>query len=573
MIYTKEVENMCPVAKGAKHEPAPIPEEGKWVHSKKIEDISGFTHGVGWCAPQQGACKLSLNVKNGIIEEALVETIGCSGMTHSAAMAAEVLQGKTILEALNTDLVCDAINTAMRELFLQIVYGRTQSAFSDDGLAIGAGLEDLGKGLRSQVGTMYATKEKGVRYLEMAEGYVTGIALDENNEVIGYQFVSLGKMTDFIKKGDDPNTAWEKAKGQYGRVADAVKIIDPRAESERRRTKMALFEGYERRIDQINAVLNSYGISSIEEAEKITKDAGLDVYEQVKKIQPICFENACWAYTVGAAIAIKKGCTRAADAAAAIGEGLQAFCIPGSVADHRKVGLGHGNLGKMLLEEETECFCFLAGHESFAAAEGAIGIAEKANKVRQKPLRVILNGLGKDAAQIISRINGFTFVETQYDYKAAKLNVVYEKPYSNGLRATVKCYGADDVQEGVAIMHHENVGVSITGNSTNPTRFQHPVAGTYKKECIEQGKKYFSVASGGGTGRTLHPDNMAAGPASYGMTDTMGRMHSDAQFAGSSSVPAHVEMMGLIGMGNNPMVGATVAVAVSVEEAADAGKF
>ena len=335
----------------------------------------------------------------------------------------------------------------------------------------------------------------------------------------------------------------------------------------------SLFEGYERRIDQINAVLNSYGISSIEEAEKITKDAGLNVYDQVKKIQPICFENACWAYTVGAAIAIKKGCKRAADAAAAIGEGLQALCIPGSVADHRKVGLGHGNLGKMLLEEETECFCFLAGHESFAAAEGAIGIAEKANKVRQKPLRVILNGLGKDAAQIISRINGFTFVETKYDYKAAKLNIVYEKAYSNGLRATVKCYGADDVQEGVAIMHHENVGVSITGNSTNPTRFQHPVAGTYKKECIEQGKKYFSVASGGGTGRTLHPDNMAAGPASYGMTDTMGRMHSDAQFAGSSSVPAHVEMMGLIGMGNNPMVGATVAVAVSVEEAAKAGKF
>ena len=267
---------------------------------------------------------------------------------------------------------------------------------------------------------------------------------------------------------------------------------------------MALFESYERRIDQINAVLNSYGISSIEEAEKITKDAGLDVYDQVKKIQPICFENACWAYTVGAAIAIKKGCRRAADAAAAIGEGLQAFCILGSVADHRKVGLGHGNLGKMLLEEETECFCFLAGHESFAAAEGAIGIAEKANKVRQKPLRVILNGLGKDAAQIISRINGFTFVETQYDYKAAKLNIVSEHAYSDGLRATVKCYGADDVQEGVAIMHHENVGVSITGNSTNPTRFQHPVAGTYKKECIEQGKKYFSVASGGGTGRTLH---------------------------------------------------------------------
>ena len=336
---------------------------------------------------------------------------------------------------------------------------------------------------------------------------------------------------------------------------------------------MALFESYERRIDKINAVLNSYGIASIEEAEKITKDAGLDVYKQVESIQPICFENAKWAYTVGAAIAIKKGCRKAADAAAAIGEGLQSFCIPGSVADQRKVGLGHGNLGKMLLEEATDCFCFLAGHESFAAAEGAIGIAEKANKVRQKPLRVILNGLGKDAAQIISRINGFTFVETQYDYKAAKLNVVYEKAYSNGLRATVKCYGADDVQEGVAIMHHENVGVSITGNSTNPTRFQHPVAGTYKKECVEAGKKYFSVASGGGTGRTLHPDNMAAGPASYGMTDTMGRMHSDAQFAGSSSVPAHVEMMGLIGAGNNPMVGMTVAVAVAIEESAKEGKF
>ena len=336
---------------------------------------------------------------------------------------------------------------------------------------------------------------------------------------------------------------------------------------------MALFESYERREKQILAKLAEYGINSIEEAAEVTKAAGLDVYKMIEGIQPICFENAKWAYTVGAAIAIKKGCRKASEAAAAIGEGLQSFCIPGSVADQRKVGLGHGNLGKMLLEEDTECFAFLAGHESFAAAEGAIGIAEKANKVRQKPLRVILNGLGKDAAQIISRINGFTFVETQYDYKAAKLNVVYEKAYSNGLRATVKCYGADDVQEGVAIMHHENVGVSITGNSTNPTRFQHPVAGTYKKECIEQGKKYFSVASGGGTGRTLHPDNMAAGPASYGMTDTMGRMHSDAQFAGSSSVPAHVEMMGLIGMGNNPMVGATVAVAVSVEEAHKAGKF
>ncbi|MEI3511754.1 MAG: GGGtGRT protein, partial [Anaerostipes hadrus] len=334
---------------------------------------------------------------------------------------------------------------------------------------------------------------------------------------------------------------------------------------------MALFESYERREKQILAVLKEYGINSIEEAGEITKAAGLDVYAQVEGIQPICFENAKWAYTVGAAIAIKKGCKRAADAAAAIGEGLQAFCIPGSVADQRKVGLGHGNLGKMLLEEETECFAFLAGHESFAAAEGAIGIAEKANKVRQKPLRVILNGLGKDAAQIISRINGFTYVETEMDYYTGEVKEVFRKSYSEGLRAKVNCYGANDVTEGVAIMHKEGVDVSITGNSTNPTRFQHPVAGTYKKECIEQGKKYFSVASGGGTGRTLHPDNMAAGPASYGMTDTMGRMHSDAQFAGSSSVPAHVEMMGLIGMGNNPMVGATVAVAVSIEEAAKAG--
>ena len=339
---------------------------------------------------------------------------------------------------------------------------------------------------------------------------------------------------------------------------------------------MALFESYERRIDKINSVLNSYGIASIEEAEKITKDAGLDVYNQIKGIQPICFENACWAYIVGAAIAIKKDCRRAADAAAAIGEGLQAFCIPGSVADTRKVGLGHGNLGKMLLEEDTECFAFLAGHESFAAAEGAIGIAEKANKVRQKPLRVILNGLGKDAAQIISRINGFTFVETEYDPYTNTVKEVSRKCYSKDAdspRAKVNCYGANSVPEGVAIMWKENVDVSITGNSTNPTRFQHPVAGTYKKERLEAGKKYFSVASGGGTGRTLHPDNMAAGPASYGMTDTMGRMHSDAQFAGSSSVPAHVEMMGLIGAGNNPMVGMTVSTAVSIEEAAKAGKF
>ena len=336
---------------------------------------------------------------------------------------------------------------------------------------------------------------------------------------------------------------------------------------------MALFESYERREKQILAVLKEYGINSIEEAAEVTKAAGLDVYKMVEGIQPICFENAKWAYTVGAAIAIKKGCKRAADAAAAIGEGLQSFCIPGSVADQRKVGLGHGNLGKMLLEEDTDCFAFLAGHESFAAAEGAIGIAEKANKVRKKPLRVILNGLGKDAAKIISRINGFTYVQTEYDYYTGELKEVQRIAYSDGLRSKVNCYGANDVREGVAIMHKEGVDVSITGNSTNPTRFQHPVAGTYKKECIEQGKKYFSVASGGGTGRTLHPDNMAAGPASYGMTDTMGRMHSDAQFAGSSSVPAHVEMMGLIGMGNNPMVGATVAVAVSVQQAADEGKF
>ena len=339
---------------------------------------------------------------------------------------------------------------------------------------------------------------------------------------------------------------------------------------------MALFESYERREKQILAVLKEYGIDSIEGAAEVTKAAGLDVYKMVEGIQPICFENAKWAYTVGAAIAIKKGCRRAADAAAAIGEGLQAFCIPGSVADQRKVGLGHGNLGKMLLEEETKCFAFLAGHESFAAAEGAIGIAEKANKVRKEPLRVILNGLGKDAAQIIARVNGFTYVETEMDYYTGEVKEVFRKCYSKdpeSPRAKVNCYGANDVTEGVAIMWKEGVDVSITGNSTNPTRFQHPVAGTYKKECIDAGKKYFSVASGGGTGRTLHPDNMAAGPASYGLTDTMGRMHSDAQFAGSSSVPAHVEMMGLIGMGNNPMVGATVAVAVSVEEAAKAGKF
>nr|WP_325303827.1 GGGtGRT protein [uncultured Dysosmobacter sp.] len=329
---------------------------------------------------------------------------------------------------------------------------------------------------------------------------------------------------------------------------------------------MALFESYERRIEKINSVLAQYGISSVEECRELCKAAGFDPYEIVKGIQPIAFENAGWAYCVGAAIALKKGVKTAAEAAECIGEGLQSFCIPGSVAEDRKVGLGHGNLGAMLLRDETKCFAFLAGHESFAAAEGAIGIVRNANKARKEPLRVILNGLGKDAAQIISRINGFTYVQTQFDYYTGELKIVREVRYSEGERANVRCYGADDVREGVAIMHHEGVDVSITGNSTNPTRFQHPVAGTYKKECIEQGKKYFSVASGGGTGRTLHPDNMAAGPASYGMTDTMGRMHSDAQFAGSSSVPAHVEMMGFLGAGNNPMVGMTVACAVAVAE-------
>ncbi len=330
---------------------------------------------------------------------------------------------------------------------------------------------------------------------------------------------------------------------------------------------MSLFESYERRIDNINKVLSEYGIKSVEECREICKAKGFDPYEIVKGIQPIAFENAAWAYTVGAAIAIKKGSKTAAEAAENIGIGLQSFCIKGSVADDRKVGIGHGNLGAMLLRDNTKCFAFLAGHESFAAAEGAIGIVKNANKSRKEPLRVILNGLGKDAAQIISRINGFTYVQTQFDYYTGELKIVKEIPYSKGERAAVRCYGADDVREGVAIMHKEGVDVSITGNSTNPTRFQHPVAGTYKKECNEQGKKYFSVASGGGTGRTLHPDNMAAGPASYGMTDTMGRMHSDAQFAGSSSVPAHVEMMGFLGMGNNPMVGATVAVAVAVDQA------
>jgi hypothetical protein len=331
---------------------------------------------------------------------------------------------------------------------------------------------------------------------------------------------------------------------------------------------MALFEGYERRIDKINAVLAEYGIKNLDEAKQISANVGVDVYAIVKGVQPICFENACWAYIAGAAIALKKKQKKAVEIASTLGIGLQAFCIPGSVAENRKVGIGHGNLAARLLSEETKCFAFLAGHESFAAAEGAIGIARSANRVRTAPLRVILNGLGKDAAYIISRINGFTYRKTQFDYASGTLHVVEEKAFSSGERAKVRCYGADDVREGVAINHLELVDVSITGNSTNPTRFQHPVAGTYKKECLELGRKYFSVASGGGTGRTLHPDNMAAGPASYGMTDTMGRMHSDAQFAGSSSVPAHVEMMGFIGMGNNPMVGASVAVAVALQQAA-----
>ena len=329
---------------------------------------------------------------------------------------------------------------------------------------------------------------------------------------------------------------------------------------------MCLFESYERRIPQIAKVLSQYGIASLEEARRLSQAKGVDVYAIVKGIQPICFENACWAYILGAAIALRRGQAKAVDIALSLGEGLQAFCIPGSVADDRKVGIGHGNLASMLLKEDTKCFAFLAGHESFAAAEGAIGLARSANKARHEPLRVILNGLGKDAAQIISRINGFTYVQTKFDYAAGALHIVREIPYSQGEKANVRCFGADDVREGVAINHHEGVDVSITGNSTNPTRFQHPVAGTYKKECLERGKRYFSVASGGGTGRTLHPDNMAAGPASYGMTDTMGRMHSDAQFAGSSSVPAHVEMMGFLGMGNNPMVGASVAVAVALEK-------
>jgi len=332
---------------------------------------------------------------------------------------------------------------------------------------------------------------------------------------------------------------------------------------------MALFEGYERRIEQINPVLAQYGLGSLEDARKLCEDKGVDIYNIVKAIQPIAFENVCWAYILGGAMAIKKGQKKAVDIAGTLGEGMQAFCIPGSVADDRKVGIGHGNLAAMLLKEETKCFAFLAGHESFAAAEGAIGLARSANKARTEPLRVILNGLGKDAAQIISRINGFTYVQTQMDYASGKVAVVREIPYSKGEKAKVRCYGCDDVREGVAINHLEGVDVSITGNSTNPTRFQHPVAGTYKKERLEQGKPYFSVASGGGTGRTLHPDNMGAGPASYGMTDTMGRMHSDAQFAGSSSVPAHVEMMGFLGMGNNPMVGASVAVAVALEQALD----
>jgi len=488
-------------------------------------------------------------------------------MTHSAAMAAEILPGKTVLEALNTDLVCDAINTAMRELFLQIVYGRTQSAFSEGGLIIGAGLEDLGKGLRSQVGTLYGTLAKGPRYLEMAEGYIKTIALDKNDEICGYEFVHMGKFMDEIKKGTDANEALKKVTLLNRELLNTLIHVTNNIRRKETMIREVKFESQDRRIKGIIEALNANGIKDIEEANAICEAAGLDPYKTCEETQPICFENAKWAYVVGCAIAIKKGCKNAADAAEAIGIGLQAFCIPGSVADDRKVGIGHGNLAAMLLREETKCFAFLAGHESFAAAEGAIKIAAKADKVRKEPLRCILNGLGKDAAQIISRINGFTYVQTQFDYYTGELKVVREIAYSDGPRAKVKCYGADDVREGVAIMWKEGVDVSITGNSTNPTRFQHPVAGTYKKERVLAGKPYFSVASGGGTGRTLHPDNMAAGPASYGMTDTMGRMHSDAQFAGSSSVPAHVEMMGFLGIGNNPMVGCTVACAVDVATA------
>ena len=541
----------CVVKNMEGYGPSPIPEEGKWIQSKEIKDVSGFSHGVGTCAPQQGACKLTINVKNGIIKEALIETIGCSGMTHSAAMASEILVGKTLLEALNTDLVCDAINDAMKNVFLQLVYGRSQSAFSDGGLEVGSAMEDLGKNKTSQVGTVYSNDIFGTRYLNLAEGYITKQALDKNGEIIGYEYISIGKLIGELKNNVEPKQAIENSKKTYGRFSEGVKFIDPRKE-----WFMA---------NNVEKTLKKYKIKNLEEAKQICQEKNIDVEAVVRGVQPICFDDAVLAYILGGAIAIKTGAKTTDEICACIGEGLQAFCTIGSVADERQIGTGHGNLAAMLLDENTKCFCFLAGHESFAAAEGAISIAKMANKVRKTPLKVILNGLGKDAAYIIARINGFTFVETKFDHKTNKLKIVSEKKFSKDLAANVKVYGAYDVSEGVAIMQHEGVDVSITGNSTNPVRFQHPVAGIYKKWCVEHDKKYFSVASGGGTGRTLHPDNVGAGPASYGLTDTMGRMHSDAQFAGSSSVPAHVEMMGFIGMGNNPIVGATVALAVLIK--------
>ena len=539
---------------------SPIPQEGKWIQSKEIKDICGFSHGCGKCAPQQGTCKLTINVKDGIIKEALVETIGCTGMTHSAAMAGEILIGKTLLEALNTDLVCDAINDAMKQVFLQLVYGRSQSAFSQGGLSVGSALEDLGKNLTSAVSTVYANDKIGPRYLNLTEGYITKLGLDNNNEIIGYEYVNLGNLMQMLENGTDFKLAKEKSTKRYGRFDDAVKYINPRKEWFMEKFNLGKKE------KTVKQTLEKYNLKDLSTARKICEEYGIDIEQIVKGIQPICFDDAVWAYQLGCAIALTQKAKSAEEAAKLIGIGLQAFCLEGSVADERQIGLGHGNLASMLLSENTKCFCFLAGHESFAAAEGAMGIVKTANKVRKTPLKVILNGLGKDAAYIISRINGFTYVSTEYNYTTHTLKVLQEKAFSQGERKNVKVYGAYDVLEGVEIMKLENVDVSITGNSTNPVRFQHPVAGTYKKWCYDHNKTYFSVASGGGTGRTLHPDNVMAGPASYGLTDTMGRMHCDAQFAGSSSVPAHVEMMGFIGMGNNPIVGATVAIACKVSE-------
>ena len=594
MDYSNEICKMCKVNAGLRHKCAPIPQEGNWDHVTEVSHINGFTHGIGGCAPHQGACKLSLNIKDGIIEEALIETIGCSGMTQSAAMASEILPGKTVIEALNTDLVCDAINVAMRNLALQIFYGRSQSAFSKGGLVVGAGLEDL-KHNRSQVGTMYSTRKAGPRYLELDSGYVTKLALDENDEIIGYEYINLGTMMDALRaiwasgeKDVDYDKLFKKLTKTSERYSEGKRFIDPRPEGKMIKlddndnkkadetvdTNLApTFEGYDLRIKRVLETLKNHGIESLEEAMAICKKH--NVVEEIMKVlvkQSDVFDNAKWAYICGTAIALKERENKekngekltAREAALFIGEALQSFCIPGSVADIREIGKRHGELAEKLLDENTRCFAFLAGHESFAAATGAINIAKRANEVRSKdvPLRVILNGLGKDAAYRISRISGFTYVGTEYNYETGEIKITNEIRFSDDDKGNVRCYGADDVNEGVAIMELEDVDVSITGNSTNPTRFQHPVAGIYKKNCVSKGKKYFSVASGGGTGRTLHPDNVAAGPASYGLTDTMGRMHSDAQFAGSSSVAAHVDMMGFIGLGNNPIVGATVACAV-----------